>query len=453
MKKLFKLCSVLITAGFLLASCEGPMGPAGKDGQNGTNGANGQDANETCKDCHNPDVVDAVAVQFELSKHSYGEAAFEEAGNPACTPCHASEGFKYVCAENKPSTFTLNTTTGKYVNDYQTIASKAYGEIGCFTCHNKLHTGDYLGTDMSSLTTKAAVSMTMWAGAGDKSINLTQDGGMSNLCVKCHQPRPLTNASTKNVALHDANVIDYNSLSSNPDALFYDPSLTAAENKFLPGYRSHVHYGTVGAIFAGKGGVEFTGSLSYSSSDHTTLASCQDCHMATITGRSGGHTFAAKGNFNGCNVTDCHSASPLNADASKFKDTQTEIKTLLNTLGSKIKSGGIEVLHRDSDPESNLWSGLTTNKYDGYLDIYDPTLNSTAALRNPNPTTTGSSAWTSDQLATNAALPTVTLKNVLMGAIINFQLCLREFSLGIHNKSYTKALLTNSIDALTAAGY
>jgi hypothetical protein len=420
------------------------MGPAGKDGLAGT------EANETCKECHNPDVVDAVATQFELSKHSYGEAAFEEAGSTSCGPCHLSEAFKYVCENNIPVTFTLNATTGKYANDYAATSSTAYGEIGCFTCHSSLHT-TFAGSDFSPLTTTAAVSMTMWKGT--KSINLTQDGGISNLCVKCHQPRPLTNASTKTVALHDANVIDYAALVSTPDALFYNPALTAAENKFLPGYRSHVHYGTVGAIFAGVGGVEFSGSLSYTNSDHTTKASCQDCHMATMSGKAGGHTFFAKGNFNGCNVTDCHISSPLDASASKFKDTQTEIKTLLNTLGSKIKSGGIEILHKDSNAESNLWAGLTTNKYDGYLDIYDPGTNPSGALRNPNPTTTGSSAWTSDQLATNAALPTVTLENVQMGAIINFQLCLREFSLGVHNKPYTKALLTNTIEALTTAGF
>ena len=96
MKNLFKLFSVLVAAGFLFASCEGPMGPAGKDGADGADGADGVDANETCKQCHNPEVVDAVAVQFELSKHSYGEAAFEEAGNTGCTPCHTSEAFQ-VC--------------------------------------------------------------------------------------------------------------------------------------------------------------------------------------------------------------------------------------------------------------------------------------------------------------------------------------------------------------------
>jgi hypothetical protein len=44
------------------------------------------------------------------------------------------------------------------------------------------------------------------------------------------------------------------------------------------------------------------------------------------------------------------------------------------------------------------------------------------------------------------------LKNVVVGSMINFQMCLREYSLGIHNYKYTKALLQNSIDALTTTG-
>lgn len=97
MKTIFKVISMFTIAGFFLASCEGPLGPAGKDGVDGAAGANGKDgkdANETCKECHNPTVVDAVAVQFEFSKHSYGEAAFEEAGNVVCTPCHTQEAFE-----------------------------------------------------------------------------------------------------------------------------------------------------------------------------------------------------------------------------------------------------------------------------------------------------------------------------------------------------------------------
>ncbi len=64
------------------------MGPAGADGADGKDGT---DANETCKLCHNPTVVDQKVVEFNFSKHKYGEAAFEEAGNGACAPCHESE--------------------------------------------------------------------------------------------------------------------------------------------------------------------------------------------------------------------------------------------------------------------------------------------------------------------------------------------------------------------------
>jgi nitrate/TMAO reductase-like tetraheme cytochrome c subunit len=122
MKNLLKVLSLAIIAGMTLASCEGPAGPAGKD------------ANETCKECHNPTVVDLVATQYELSKHMYGEAAFEEAGSNTCGPCHLSESFKDVCARNVPATFTLNATTSKYSNDYFSTTDKAYGEISCFTC-------------------------------------------------------------------------------------------------------------------------------------------------------------------------------------------------------------------------------------------------------------------------------------------------------------------------------
>ena len=90
-------------------------------------------------------------------------------------------------------------------------------------------------------------------------------------------------------------------------------------------------------------------------------------------------------------------------------------------------------MNKNPDSESNLWYGLTTNNYDGYLNIYDPASNPTGlannagTFQNPSP----SSSWTADQKATNLTLPKITLTNAQMGAIINFQLCLREFSLGM----------------------
>jgi hypothetical protein len=432
MRKLLMLTgtSAFILGVALLTSCEGPAGPAGKDGA---------DANETCKSCHNPKTVDLIAAQFEFSKHAYGEANFEEVGNTGCSPCHESEGFKDVVKRAVPSTFTLSGSS--YVNDYACSSSTAYGPLTCNTCHSSIHSTYIDSVDIPAFTTVAPVSMTMWGGA--KTIDLTIDGnGSSNLCVKCHQPRPFTNSNT------DKNVLNYAVLTSNPTDTFY--STTKSNPVLKPGYRTHTHYGTVGAIYAGIGGIEFAGTLSYSSSQHTTTAVCSDCHMAPMNGKAGGHTYVAKGNFNGC--VKCHEG--LTSDKAKpsyWGDKRTEIQTLLNDLAAKLNVGGIDILNRNPDAESNLWASLTKNKYDGYLNIYDPVNNPdgednnpTGIFKNPSP----GSTWTQEQKDHNATLPEISLTNAQMGAIINFQLCLREYSLGIHNYNYSKALLTNSLAIL-----
>jgi len=443
-KTSLKLFYAAITFVFavMFSACEGPPGLDGIDGQNGADGA---DASETCKLCHNPNLVDGIATQFELSKHGYGEAAFEEAGNASCGPCHLSEAFKYVCENNIPATFTLSGSS--YVNNYSSIASAAYGDITCFTCHSKLHTT--YGLQDLALTTVAAVPMSMYGGT--KTIDLTQDGGISNLCVKCHQPRPFTRT------FGDKNVIDYAALVSSPNTIFFDganPTSTANVNTIRPAYRTHTHYGTAGAVFAGKGGIEF--GTGYTNSAHTTAASCQDCHMAPMTGKAGGHTFVAKGNFNGCNVSGCHSGSPISSSTTTayWKATRDAVVAKLNTIAGLLTLNGVEVMNQTDDSEANLWYALTAKHYDGYLNIYDPSLNpggagsanETGPFRNGNP----SSSWTQAQKDFNLTLPILVLTNEQFGAIINFQLVLRDYSLGIHNTKYTTTLLDNTIAALSA---
>jgi hypothetical protein len=451
MKNLIRLLTLFTIAGFLFTACEGPMGPAGKD------------ANESCTLCHNSNGVDSVMTQYEFSKHKYGEAAFEESGNTGCTPCHASEAFKYVVANNTSVAFTLSGTT--YSNPYATSATKAYGEIACGTCHLNLHK-TFTDADFMPLTTTKAVAMTFNGGA--LTIDLTQKGGESNLCVKCHQPRPFTRT------FGDKNIISYSALVSSPTTVFFDgnnPTSTANVNTVRPSYRTHTHYGTAGAVFAGKGGVEF--GTGYTNSWHTTGASCQDCHMSPVTGRAGGHTFFAKGNFTGCNVTGCHSAAPISSSTTTayWAATRTEIQTLLNNLAAKLTIGGVDILNRNANATENyiinvdynldtklepvtvgvnLWAGLTKNNYDGYLNIYDPSTNPSGSaynatmFQNPAP----SSSWNAAQTAYNLTLPKLTLTNAQFGAIINFQLCLRDYSLGIHNTKYVRTLLTNSIAAI-----
>lgn len=415
-------------------------GPPGLNGDKGDTGANGVDANQTCKQCHNPTVVDQKVVEFQFSMHKFGTVAFDESGNTGCSPCHTQEGFKNVVKSNTSTVFVLNAATGKYSNPYAASVFSDIGELSCFTCHDEIHT-TYTYGDFHPFTTTAAVPMTMWGGA--KTIDLQQDSAKSNLCIKCHQPRPFTNSNT------DGNVLNYAGLASNKTAVFYDAA--SSTNVLKPGYRTHTHYGTVGAIFAGKGGVEFSGSLAYANAVHTSKASCSDCHMAAITNATGGHTFVAAGNFNGCNTTACHGANTVSTTNAKYwVNPRTTIKGLLDNLAAKLVENGVDILNRNPDATTNKWVGLTTNNYDGYLNIYDPVNNPTGPSTNatmfqsPSP----SSSWTQAQKDFNTALPKITLTNAQMGALINFQLCLREFSLGIHNLDYTKALLTNSISAL-----
>ncbi len=456
LQKFFFTAALMIAAACLiLASCtkEGPAGATGATGSTGPTGANGtdgKDATENCKQCHAKAIVDAIATEFEMSKHNWGTAAFEEAGNPSCGVCHEQKAFVYVCANNTPTAFTF--TGGKWVNPYSADMSNTFGAISCYTCHTNLHT-TYTDVDLA-LTTKAPVAMTMWGGAGSwggtpLTIDLPADSGISNLCVKCHQPRALTATSAYDPAVRP---INYDSLKNQPMAMFYDSTTGAKNRNVRPSYRMHVHYGTVGAVYAGKGGIEFPGDV-YANSVHTTVASCQDCHMAQpMYGVAGGHAFNMRNaleqpltastswNFAGCNVTGCHAGTPITATSDKFKGTRTTVQTLLNTLADKINAigSGTNILHADAT-SSNLWAGITTGNFDGYLDIYDASTNPLGYWRNPGLPTTG----------INASKPKFpSLKNRDMGALVNFQFCLREYSLGIHNTAYVKALLNNTIAVL-----
>jgi len=438
-QKVFYVAGLMIAAACLIfTSCtkEGPQGATGPTGQDGTDG---KDASETCKLCHAKAVVDAIAVEFQLAKHSWGVAAFEEAGNTSCGPCHEQKAFVYVCDNNTSSEFTFNSTTNKWVNSYASDLANAIGEIGCYTCHTSLHT-TYGMSDLA-LTTVAPISMTMWGGA--KTINLPADGGSGNLCAKCHQPRPLTCGYDPSGRL-----LNYDSLKNFPTVVQYDTTAGVTNHGMKPSYRMHVHYGAVGAVYAGVGAVEYPEPLAYGNSQHTTVASCSDCHMANpMTGIAGGHSFNVRNakesalgtsttwNFNGCNVTDCHADSPIDKTSAKWVNTRATVKTLLDQLAAKINAcgGGHDILHKETS-SSNLWAGITTNNYDGYMDIYD-------ASTNP------SGYW---KLTSQPKFPK--LLNVQMGALINFQFCLREYSLGIHNTLYVTALMTNTIKALEDAG-
>lgn len=437
-----KKFTILLLAAGMFVSLTGIMFTGcTKKGDKGDPGTNGVDANQTCKLCHSPTVVDKVSTQFELAKHSWGTVSFEEAGNTGCTPCHCQEAFVYVSKNSIPSTFTFSG--GKWNNDYATDNADAIGAITCFTCHSSLHT-TYGYSDLLAFTTTAPVSMTMWGGA--KTIDLQQDSAKSNLCVKCHQPRPLTCGNDP-----AGRLFPYDSILLVPNAIMYDSTKGAKNIYAKPSYRMHVHYGAVGAVYAGMGGIEFPGTVAYGNSKHTTVAACPQCHMAEpMTGMAGGHAFNVRNakesalasnttwNFNGCNSSDaCHKGDPMSATAAKFVNTRTADKLLLDSLAANINAigSGHNILHSDAS-STNLWWGISSGNFDGYLDIYTPGTNDNGYWADP---------YLKNNTINNSKPKFPSLTMAQTGALINFQFCLREYSLGIHNTGYVTALLTNSI--------
>ena len=374
---------------WLGTSCEGPAGPDGK---------NGQDANATCTQCHNNNSPLTVKMaQYSKSVHAEGSTVFE-ANSATCAPCHSGNGFNEVVKNNTPSTFTIGADPTKptmYALNYtcsSTVTSNPT-PMSCGTCH-QIHT-NYDTTDFN-FTWSAAVPMLMYGGS------MTMDAqNSSNLCLKCHQPRPTTSSKTGNDTV---------------------PNISNLSGPYAISTRLN-HHGTVGAIYSGKGGLEIPGTESYTTKPTHSTTACATCHMANAVGYEvGGHTFNVAGlvdgtytqNVNGCNK--CHDGTTMAKITAFYPNTKsTEIQGLLNTLGDKLNTIGIVTINADST--SNKYYSLTTKHYDGGAK-----------------TKTGST-------------------NLMAAAVTNFSLVLQDRSLGIHNFAYTKALLKNTVDALTAAGY
>lgn len=180
------------------------------------------------------------------------------------------------------------------------------------------------------------------------------------------------------------------------------PELTATADVNITSTRWGTHHGPMANVLIGKGLYEVAGTLTYGTNVHGSIADgCITCHMATPYGTmAGGHSLGMeydshgtiKKNFNGC--TSCHTdAAALNTKVIAFQaSTQAKLDELQALL-------------------------VAQNVY-----------NATTGLIK----------------ATGAYTP----KRI--GAYLNYQTVKEDKSLGIHNPAYTKALLQNSIEALSA---
>lgn len=350
-------------------------------------GPMGQTGKDANENCIECHNRQVVETKMIEYEHSrhFAGEAFEEGSRTACAPCHSTQGFLYVTGNKTPA--------NNYVTD--ATAASLPGRLRCFTCHSNVHT-TYTIDDFFPLTWTEPVQMVMWGGT--KTLDFPK--ASSKLCAKCHQPRAVTNQT---------GAIDYSVLVSSPAVPF-----TLAQIN----YRVGVHYGTEAAMNRGEGGIEF-GTGYVKDHPHNQAAACATCHMADPQGTTGGHSFVP--GFNGCNTTGCHTA--MSATNAGYTALITQFNTLLSTLGGQLNAigAGHDILQRD--PVDKQWHG--------YIDFYDVAANPAGFWGAPG----------------NPPFPSLT--NEQFGALINFQLLVRDGSSGIHNPKYMIQLLQNTITALT----
>lgn len=170
------------------------------------------------------------------------------------------------------------------------------------------------------------------------------------------------------------------------------------------------HYGVQGNVLQASGGVNITGAASYPSATggHAAISdACISCHMS-----DGNHSLEV--NFDAC-VT-CHTAGDAE---DKVDALHGEIDGLKHELGKALAAAGVMVAETESE-----W--VWDNDLGQHVEEID-TVGFVPAGSRTSPVTA-----TADQAK----------------AVYNYMVVYQDHSYGVHNPSYIRALLNNSIDAL-----
>ena len=293
MKKSLKFAALVVSAGLIMASCEGPMGPVGEDGAKGDKGDPGTTFG--CAECHNPSSpMSAFSAQWSESTHAKGgNAAY--ANRAGCVQCHTSQGFLEYLAEG--STANISVPSDPM-------------QINCATCHKIPQT--YSAADWALTKPGAETLEVKYAGA-----DVVWNKGNSNQCVFCHQSRAVSPAPVVNGA-------DFN----------------IANSRIGP------HHGPNANLILGKTPFELPGEAHPSTNPHSTASGCLTCHMSTPYGyQAGGHNMGVWYDNHGTETmlrtgcTTCHT-NATNLDA-MIADLKSDITGKMARLESQLIEAGI----------------------------------------------------------------------------------------------------------------
>jgi hypothetical protein len=420
MKNLFKLASILFTAGLLITACEGPMGPYGKDGTNGIDGADGKDANTVCLVCHSTANMDTKLEEYHLSKHFTGTTSARN--TKYCARCHTNEGFKEI------------TANGQFVAVAEIPNAT---RITCETCHKHTAFDFTVDTISEVLRTTKPVALNY-----NKNAETTDFGTVNNLCVTCHQIRGATSVTYNDTTGTKVTAKPF-------DQLPFFPFTNTDDNasvKYQVGQSFSVHDGNQSNLFKGINGYEYAGAT-YTREWMHSGNDCVDCHMNEYNAetQTGGHTL--KVNEEACAA--CHGSDKITPVQSLIDSKRIELAELLVTRKVfKKTTNSSGVVSYSAVPSHDFYGTLfpttaTTDRYGIAL----------ASANSVGPTT-GTLVYANN--VTYKVDPDFALrigrewKYGELGAAYNYGYINSELSLGVHNPTYALQLLQGSIDWLNA---
>lgn len=385
-----------------LTGVPGPQGPVGVPGPAGGGVADGGNilSGACTQPCH---TFGGVVDQWRFSNHSHPQE--NEIGGGTCGNCHGVDGIQQRVANKYSGTGDAGAPTNVAKGHLGFLTSTgAAGEIGyggataigrihCTTCHdfnpaNDPHVvGKYIG--------------------GSAKIRVA--GGPTDTAFIEKSP-VVSPAAGQSVAYKAGNVCVF-CHKSRKDVTAY--VLEGAATNAVTSIRWGPHNGPQADVYSGKGGYHFTGAT-YGTSTHAGLPNaCVSCHMSPVAANANVPDHTMKPNVAYCKT--CHTQYTgtdfdIQGGRSIVKNALKELETALNDAGLLTRAlaapyGPLE----DAD--------LADGQFN--LDLSRPTA---AKLDGP-----------------------------VAGALYNYLVLARGKDLGVHNPTYAKQLLWDSIRQITGA--
>jgi hypothetical protein len=423
------LATILAALPAFVLGCTGSQGPAGADGQQGPQGPTGPqgpqgetgpqgdagtlaDAGGACTaPCHGfGNVVD----QWKYSQHyimqtNTAEATTWTSAGAPCGNCHAIDGLARrvsgdvtvadggVAPVDVPKGH-MSYALGAGVSE---IAYTGHGDVAvvhCTTCHDFNPTNDPHNTGHY---VPGSAPLRVASGADDYSlIEKSPSGSTSpvgeppgnyqaaNTCVFCHKSRK--------------------------DVSFY----VAATNKMSSPFWGP-HEGPQTDVYSGKGGYEFAG-LTYGTSVHTTIASaCVTCHMQPVKTNMDVPNHSMQPDVAYCKT--CHTT---------FAGTDFDVQG-----GQSLVRAALAELEADLNAK-----GLLTRSASAPYDALDATQ-------------LGDGSFELDRVRPKSGVGGIdqVLDAPTAGALYDYFLVARGKDSGVHNPTYAKQLLWDSIKHITGS--